>query len=540
MNGSFPYTSSWVGSLGEYSIYEYLNQISSNTSNYTTNTSNILESHIQSQIYNTSNYIFNTSNILQTQITNTSNLIHKDAHSNTVIRISATNENGGIFGSPVEMLFHTVDGDCNTKINEDGELMVYHPIAPLPAGFSPGWWGVENRIANVIIDTQGLRFDVTNLQAATATTAITNSSAATAAVAGAAAGAATATATTAAVGATIAGGDYGTVALGVAGGALFSVLGYLSYQGRIKSNLEEAGFTDEAAQVEDNMNTANVLITENIKNIALAKGFINSNITTQQLIPSLRTSNLNLISGDISSVNFINASNANFSNLNVNSNLIIGSNLTIAGDISYVNFINASNANFSNLNINSNLTIGSNLTIAGNIFNANSIIGTTASFNTVVLNNYVSASGSIILKLPSTNFVYDSLNNFYVYDLNIQPYIPFKLIQQNPTLFIKTRIFQITSIMSTNFQDLEKTNLNNLTGNAICFPETLTIYMSNDKLVNSQHIAAENYCNGAVYGRQNMNINGGYWNIVTENFDYIRLITGVGFTTHIMLQPILF
>ena len=36
MNGSFPYTSSCVGSLGEYSIYEYLNQISSNTSNYTT------------------------------------------------------------------------------------------------------------------------------------------------------------------------------------------------------------------------------------------------------------------------------------------------------------------------------------------------------------------------------------------------------------------------------------------------------------------------------------------------------------------------
>jgi hypothetical protein len=59
--------------------------------------------------------------------------------------------------------------------------------------------------------------------------------------------------------------------------------------------------------------------------------------------------------------------------------------------------------NFSNLNINSNLTIGSNLTIAGNIFNANSIIGTTESFNTVVLNNYASASGSIILKLPSTN-----------------------------------------------------------------------------------------------------------------------------------------
>ena len=317
MNGSFPYTSSWIGSIGEYGIYEYLNQISSNTSNYTTNTSNILESHIQSQIYN-------TSNILQTQITNTSNLIYKDAHSNTIVRISATNKNGNIFGSPVEMLFHTVDGNCNTKINEDGELMVYHPVAPLPAGFSPGWWGVENRIANVIIDTQGLRFDVTNLQAATATTAITNTSTASAAVAGAAAGAATATATTAAVGATIAGGDYGTVALGVAGGALFSVLGYLSYQAQTKSNLDTAGYTTEAAQVQNSMNTANVLITENIKNIALAKGFINSNITTQQLIPSLRTSNLNLIAGNITSVNTINATTGIFGTFATTNNTNLG------------------------------------------------------------------------------------------------------------------------------------------------------------------------------------------------------------------------
>ena len=51
MNGSFPYTSSWIGSLGEYSIYEYLNQMSKNSSNYTSNTSNTLETHL----YNTSN-----------------------------------------------------------------------------------------------------------------------------------------------------------------------------------------------------------------------------------------------------------------------------------------------------------------------------------------------------------------------------------------------------------------------------------------------------------------------------------------------------
>ena len=95
------------------------------------------------------------------------NLIYKDVNSNTIAKNTTTNQNGILFGDPVELLLKTADGNCNTKINEDGELMVYHPVAPLPAGFSPGWWGVENRIANVIIDTQGLRFDVTNLQAAT-------------------------------------------------------------------------------------------------------------------------------------------------------------------------------------------------------------------------------------------------------------------------------------------------------------------------------------------------------------------------------------
>jgi hypothetical protein len=194
--------------------------------------------------------------------------------------------------------------------------------------------------------------------------AVTGSTAATAAVAGAGAGLVIAAGTTAAAGGAIAAGDYGTVALGVAGGALFSVLGYLSYQGRIKSNSEEAGFTNEAAQVEDNMNSANFLIADNIGNFATAKGFISTNTTTEQLIPSLRTSKLNQISGDISSVNFINASNGNFSNLNVNSNLTIGSNLTMTGDIRSVNLLMG---NFSNLNINSILTIGSNLTIAGNI-----------------------------------------------------------------------------------------------------------------------------------------------------------------------------
>ncbi len=94
----------------------YLNQITSNSSNFTTNTSNILEAHI----YNTSNYIYNTSNILQTQITETSNIINKATNSNDIIRFTTTNQDGFLFGDPIELLFKTANGNCNPKINEDG------------------------------------------------------------------------------------------------------------------------------------------------------------------------------------------------------------------------------------------------------------------------------------------------------------------------------------------------------------------------------------------------------------------------------------
>ena len=171
MNG-IPYNSSWIGALGENSIYEYIKGIDGNTSNFVINSSNILQ-----------NNIINTSNILQTQITNTCNLIYKDDDLNTIVRISAQNPYYPI-GDPVEMRFTNVNGDYLTNITQTGELFVYHPAAPLPAGYAPSWWGVENKIANVITDTQGLRFDVTQLQAATGAAAITDSAAATAAVAG--------------------------------------------------------------------------------------------------------------------------------------------------------------------------------------------------------------------------------------------------------------------------------------------------------------------------------------------------------------------
>jgi hypothetical protein len=50
--------------------------------------------------------------------------------------------------------------------------MFYHPAAPLSAGYSQWWWGVENKSVNIVIDTQGLRSDVTNLQATTGAAAM--------------------------------------------------------------------------------------------------------------------------------------------------------------------------------------------------------------------------------------------------------------------------------------------------------------------------------------------------------------------------------
>jgi hypothetical protein len=41
------------------------------------------------------------------------------------------------------------------KQNEGGEIMVYHPFTPLPPGFTPGWWGVENKILSIINQSIG-------------------------------------------------------------------------------------------------------------------------------------------------------------------------------------------------------------------------------------------------------------------------------------------------------------------------------------------------------------------------------------------------
>ena len=65
-------------------------------------------------------------------------------------------------------------------------------------------------------------------------------------------------------------------------------------------------------------------MTVNYYNLGLIQGFINSNITTQQTIPSLLTSSLNLNSGNITSVNTINATTGIYGTLATTNNTNLG------------------------------------------------------------------------------------------------------------------------------------------------------------------------------------------------------------------------
>ena len=183
--------------------------------------------------------------------------------------------------------------------------MVYHPLSLLPVGYSAGWWGVEGKIAGLLTDTIGLRFDVTNLQMATGATSITDVTAATAAVAGAAGGAAGLAVSTASSGAAIASGNIGTAALGAAGASLMAVFGYLSYQAQVASNLTSNGFFTEVSLVQSNIDLANILITDNISNICIAKGFINCNIKTPQYISKINSDNINSITLQENNLNLV-------------------------------------------------------------------------------------------------------------------------------------------------------------------------------------------------------------------------------------------
>jgi hypothetical protein len=511
MNGN-PYTSSWIGATQQYPIYEYANLLDSNQSNFVTKTSNILHNEIVSTSnileIHSSNNIAIASNNLQIQINATCNLIYKDADRNTIVRISAQNPQYPLIGNSVEMQFQNVNGNYLTKIIQTGELYVYHPISVIPVGYGAGWWNVENKLSSIIQEEIGLRFDVIGLQATSGTTAITDTAAAATAVATAGGGLAAAGAATGAAGTAIAGGDYGTVALGAAGGALFTVLGYLSYQAQVSSNLTSNGFSNQAAIVNSNMTAAKILVTGNISNICIAKGFINCNIKTPQYISKINTDGLSYQGVELSNI-IKYTSNYSFSNFSTLS----------------TNIINTSNYCFSNFS-----TLSTNIINTSN-YCSNLLVNTNINFSNLI--NIANINTSNFLKktnilLSNANFQYDGPNGLYYYDLNIEKYVPSVL-----TNGYKSRAFRISTYVP--YCDWRTGNNLYYNNRYINFPEPLTIYMNNNSNVFGISYPNDAYANGLILGKTTNN-NIGYWNILLNNYNYIRYLSYVGGDTNIIVE----
>jgi len=169
MNSIHPSTQ-FCGATGNFPIYDFIDNTSNvlqyNSSNFTFITSNKLNDYIYNTSNNLNDYIYNVSNEISPvlfdlrdfQHSRSDKIIYKDYDNNNNVVIVETDSNA-------EVLFKNFNGDVKTKIDKNGDIYVYHGLEILPAGYSAGWWGVENRIAEAITLTQGLRFDVTNLQA---------------------------------------------------------------------------------------------------------------------------------------------------------------------------------------------------------------------------------------------------------------------------------------------------------------------------------------------------------------------------------------
>ena len=145
----------FVGATGSFPIYDYIDMTSNILSDYTLNTSNNLNQYI----YNISNEISPVLfDLRDFQLSNPSAIMYRNSgHNNDTVIVESD--------SNAEILFKDYTLDCYSKINVNGKLCVYHPLQTVPAGYSEGWWIVEERISEAITLTQGLRFDMTQNQA---------------------------------------------------------------------------------------------------------------------------------------------------------------------------------------------------------------------------------------------------------------------------------------------------------------------------------------------------------------------------------------
>ena len=132
--------------------------------------------------------------------------------------------------------------------------------------------------------------------------------------------------------------------------------------------------------------------------------------------------------------------------------------------------------------------------------------------------------------ISHSNYWYDGPNAYYCYDLNIQNYVPASsnFPRESGSLY---RVFRITTISENNDWTSENAVMNQ------CFNETLTVYMSNSKWVAGSYSNYSNFCLGQIINKQN-NTNVGYWSCLSNNFNYIRFISTIGWDLIITLESL--
>lgn len=500
----------YIGATGNYPIEENFIILD----NKIDLTSNILNSNLSIKIYNTSNDLQSNINILKNDLwdvnSNNSNAIIKYTYENyelynainTTIYINENANSKIIFRSR----FNNSQSQHNTEIRSDGKLYIYIDGNIIPP-ILPSWYNVGDTFEGIFIkDTEqdvailGMGGALGEQQAlimklSTQVQAMDHMFLASSVLASSPNLVSIGTELTNfalwqyVTGAFIAG--LGAVAIGSAviatrAEALANMINasYISSNAlnaiNLNSNISSNDKLIFTSNLENIKFINNQLIASNLYDFNILTGNINCNLTTPQFIKSLN--NYDLIS-----------SNINTSNLSINN----------------INIIDIINSNITN--------------------NSNAI-------TTNVNNNFSKISRVFI---PNTLFVYDTNNSCYTYDLDITKYVNFDLVYGglgNP-IYFKTRIFRINSYMSTDWVNLDFNNKNHLSGNAICYPETLTIFMSNNKYYNNIHTAEDNYCNGLILGKLNEK-SSGYWNIIPNNFNYIRFISAQGFDMKVIIQPL--
>ena len=527
----------FCGATGSFPIYNYIDETSNILSNYTLNTSNNLNQYI----YNVSNEI---SPILfdlrDFQLSNPSAIMYRNSgHNNDTVIVESD--------SNAEILFKDYTLDCYSKIDVNGKLCVYHPLQALPAGYSEGWWDVEGRLSECLTLSEGVRFDLTNVQmddllqwsaiSAVETTANTALSTAIGAVAS--------------IGVTdgVVAGIIAVIPSLINSNVLTDVNSFY-----ISSNLLNKQNYINSNSIEDDLS---FYISSNLLN---KQNYINSNSIEDNLSFFISSNLLNI-------QNYIN-SNSISDNLSfyISSNILskqkyINSN-SITDNLGFYissNLLNKQNyINSNSITDNLSFYISSNILNKQNYINSNSITDNLSfyiSSNLLNKQNYINSNSvqdllefftptttltTILKGYERINYIFISYASYrtdpttspptFFYDLDITKYVKASLFENTYT----TRIFRITTYMDVSWSNTSE--FNSYIG-GYCYPESITIYMSNSPL-NGLGSPIANWCNGLIIGKLNSG-NMGYWSIIPNNNSYIRFFSKLGYNTYLIIESLL-